>query len=317
MRALLDQQLLVIAGKGGVGRTTVAAALASLAARRGKRVLLAQTQANERLSTLLGSAPVGPEIVRIRERLDAVNMTPEASLREYGMMVLRYAAVYRAVFENRVSRAFLRAIPGLDEYSMLGKAWYHTTERSGDGPRWDLVILDGPATGHLVKLLSIPRAIVDAVPEGPLTRDARALLELLADPGRSAAVVVALPEEMAATEAIELGDALGAQVGLRVGSVVVNGLYSSRFSGDSAEAQVVGMLDGATLDGALGALVDRARFVRARRHPQDRSIARLAASFPSAPQLRLPLLFSARFEQDSIRRLDSELEGQLAAPGVA
>src|SRR6478672_10197131 len=98
--SLFDKRLVVVAGKGGVGRTTVAAALAVAAARRGKRVLLAQTRSKERLSTLLGSPPVGPDLVRVRENLWAVDIFPEAALREYGLMILRSNLVYRAVFEN-------------------------------------------------------------------------------------------------------------------------------------------------------------------------------------------------------------------------
>src|SRR4051812_12750178 len=122
---LFDKRLVVVAGKGGVGRTTVAAALAIAAARRGKRVLLCQTKSKERLSTLFGVRPVGSELVRVRDRLWAVNMTPQAALREYGAMVLHSEFVAKQVLENKVSRAFLKAVPGLEDYSMLGKVWFH------------------------------------------------------------------------------------------------------------------------------------------------------------------------------------------------
>ena len=126
--SLFDKQLVIIAGKGGVGRTTVAAAMALASAHKGKRVLLAQTKSKERLSTLFGVSPVGTELVRVRDRLWAVNMTPAAALREYGAMVLRSEFIARQVLENKVSRAFLHSIPGLEDYSMLGKIYFHTTE---------------------------------------------------------------------------------------------------------------------------------------------------------------------------------------------
>src|SRR5262249_49052451 len=128
MSSLFDKRLVIIAGKGGVGRTTVAAALALASAHRGKRVLLAQTKSEERLSTLFGVGPVGTDVVRVHDRVFAVNMTPQAALREYGAMVLRSEFIARQVLENKVSRAFLHAIPGLEDYSMLGKVWFHTTE---------------------------------------------------------------------------------------------------------------------------------------------------------------------------------------------
>ena len=129
MTPIADLRLAILAGKGGVGRTTVAAALARALAAQGQRVLIAQTEAAERLGKLFGRAePIGTDIVTLAPGIDAVNMTPKSALHEYGLMVLRYETVYRALFENRAVRGFLGAIPGLDAYAMLGKVWWHTTE---------------------------------------------------------------------------------------------------------------------------------------------------------------------------------------------
>ena len=98
-------------------------------------------------------------------------------------MMLRSELVYRTLFENRAVRGFLGAIPGLDAYAMLGKAWWHTTELDGTRPRYDLVILDGPASGHAALMLRIPGAILQAMPKGPLARDARAMRALTYGPG--------------------------------------------------------------------------------------------------------------------------------------
>ena len=120
-------------------------------------------------------------------------------------MILQVArSVYEMVFENRVTKAFLRAIPGLDDYALLGKAWFHTTEEKRGKPVWDTVVFDMPASGHSVSMLRVPWVIIDTVPEGPLTRDARTIKELLCDPARTAAVLVTLAEEMPVNEAIEL-----------------------------------------------------------------------------------------------------------------
>jgi anion-transporting ArsA/GET3 family ATPase len=124
MTPIADLRLAILAGKGGVGRTTVAAAVARAVAAQGRRVLIAQTEAAQRLGKLFGRAePVGPDIVTLAPGIDAVNMTPKSALHEYGLMVLRYETVYRALFENRAVRGFLGAIPGLDAYAMLGKVW--------------------------------------------------------------------------------------------------------------------------------------------------------------------------------------------------
>ena len=157
--------------------------------------------------------------------IDAVNMTPESALREYGVLTLRSELVARALLENRAVRSFLNAVPGLDAYAILGKAWWHTTERVNGRPRYDLTILDGPASGHAALMLRIPGAILAAMPKGPLAPDARAIDDLLRDPVRAALVIVTLPEELPAREAGELAAALR-ELRLPLGPLVVNAVPS-------------------------------------------------------------------------------------------
>lgn len=314
--SLFDKRFVVIAGKGGVGRTTVAASLAVAAAAKGKRVLLCQTKAKERLSTLFGVPPVGTELARLRDRLWGVNMTPQAALREYGAMVLHSEFIAKQVLENKVSRAFLHAIPGLEDYSMLGKAWYHTTEEEQAGvPRWDLVILDGPATGHLITMLMIPQAILDAVPEGPLTRPARATLELMRDPRRAAMVLVTLAEDMPSNEVVELAKQQEATVRMPYGPLVVNQLYPPRFlTGPSANA--VASFPEDTGDPLLQPLVVAARTAQRRRALNERYLERLRRDLP-LPQVHLPYLFKPHFGPEAIDELARRLEGQIVAAADA
>ena len=309
--SLFDKQLVIIAGKGGVGRTTVAAAIALASAHKGKRVLLAQTKSKERLSTLFGSGPVGTELTRLRDRLWAVNMTPAASLREYGAMVLRSEFIARQVLENKVSRAFLHAIPGLEDYSMLGKVWFHTTEEQDGRPKWDQVILDGPATGHLITMLQIPQAILDAVPEGPLTRPAQAAVELLRDPRRCAMTIVTLAEDLPSNEAIELARKATEKLGVTLGPLVVNALYPPRFvTGVSARALTA--LPENVDDDGLQPLVTSARTAQRRRELNDRYLERLRRELP-VPQAHLPYLFTSEFGPKAVEDLATRLEPQLAA----
>jgi anion-transporting ArsA/GET3 family ATPase len=312
---LFDLRLIVIGGKGGVGRTTVASALAVAAARRGKRVLLAQTRAKERLSRLFGVPSVGTELARVRSGVWAVNMTPQAALREYGAMVLHSEFVARQVLENKVSRAFLRAIPGLEDYSMLGKVWHHTTEEESQGrPKWDLVILDGPATGHLLTMLAIPQSILDAVPEGPLTRPAAATLQLLRDPQRSAMVIVTLAEDLPSNETVELARKQRDSIGMPLGLLVVNMLYPPRFvTGPSARAvEAFGTV--VVDDGVLQPLVDSARLAQRRRALNDRYLERLRRDL-ELPQVHLPYLFLPEFGPQAVDDLSHRLEGQVVALG--
>ena len=208
MSTLAEKRFVVVTGKGGVGKTTVCAAEAVAIAAKGKRVLVAMCHAKERLSVMLGVPPIGPEIAPVADRVWAVNMDPDLAVAEYGGIVLHSRALYRTLFDNKYVRAFLRGVPGLPEWAMLGKAWWHTTETRPDGtPRFDVVILDAPATGHGLDMLRVPKVILDVVPPGLLRRDAERAWALFQDPKTCAIVLVTLPEEMPTTETIELARA--------------------------------------------------------------------------------------------------------------
>jgi anion-transporting ArsA/GET3 family ATPase len=310
---VLGLRFLVLSGKGGVGRTTVAAALARAASRRGKRVLVAQTDAVERLGKLLGRpGPIGPKVITAAPGIDAVNMTPKESLHEYALMVLRYETLYRALFENRAMRGFLGAVPGLDAYAMLGKAWWHTTERAAaaaegaDGLKYDLVILDGPASGHCTSMLRIPQAIIDRAPVGPLARDARALRELLSDPARAALMIVTLPEELPARETAELARAARGPLAIPLAPVVVNAVPPARLSSGAAGA-VLDRLPDDTGDGGLDATLRMAANVRTHRQAAEEALARLRAD-PALPLVELPWLPTVGLGPREIDTLAAALE---------
>jgi anion-transporting ArsA/GET3 family ATPase len=287
--ALHELRLVVVSGKGGVGRTTVAAALARAAADAGKRVLIAASAPTDRLGRLFGKDPLGPTVATLAPNIDAVNMTPDSALLEYGILTLRSELVARALLENRAMKGFLSAIPGLDAYALLGKAWWHTTEQVDGRPRYDLVILDGPASGHAALMLRIPGAILSAMPKGPLSRDARTIDELLHDPARAALLVVTLPEELPGREAGELVTTAREDLRLPLGPLVVNAVPS-----DEASASALGpVLDRPTTDGddpALRATLRLAASARAHRRLAEQTIASLRRDLglPVLPLPRLP-----------------------------
>lgn len=314
MASLLDKRLILVVGKGGVGRSTVAAALAAATARRDRRTLLYEANANDRFGDFFGTAPVGADIARLRGQLYAVNTNPANALEEYGMMVLRFRRVYQAVFENRLTKYFLRAIPGLDDYSILGKAWFHTTEQRAGRPAWDTLVFDMPASGHSLSMLRIPKAIMATVPDGPLTRDARAVRQMLADPAHTAVVLVTLAEEMPSNEARELAGALERELGIAVAHLVVNQVYPTRFEDDSIPAQVLAALSASaqveTGKGDLGALRAHAELARGRRLLNETYLAQLERALP-VPQTRLPYLFVPSMGLAEIEELSRLLEARL------
>jgi anion-transporting ArsA/GET3 family ATPase len=286
MKHLLDRRFLLVAGKGGVGRTTIAAALARAATSLGKRVLLAQTHAPERLGRLLGSASaIGSAVTAIDDRLFAVNIDPKVALHEYGVMVLKYESLYRALFENKPMRSFLGAFPGLDYWSMLGKAWWHTTERVNGRRKYDLVILDGPASGHAVAMLRIPDAVQQAMPKGPLARDAALARALLSDANQTSVVLVTLAEELPARETVTLARDLRA-LGIPQGPLVVNAMPPAG-AGDPGVERILAA--GASAPPALAGLLAGAAVLAARRRDAERIVTGLAGD-PALPMFRLPRL---------------------------
>jgi hypothetical protein len=333
MTSLLERRFIVLSGKGGVGRTTVAAALARAAADAGKRVLVAQAASAERLGRLFGRfGPIGTDVVTLAPGVDAVNMTPQSALHEYGLMVLRSELVYRALFENRAVRGFLGAIPGLDAYAMLGKAWWHTTElaaasaTSAKRPRYDLVILDGPASGHATLMLRIPGAILTAMPKGPLARDARAIRALLTDAARAALVIVTLAEELPARETAELAAAARGPLQIPLGPVIVNAVPSDALSDADADAVLAPLMpasndvgsaargDAASTGSADGleATLRLARTLRSHRRVADEQLERLRLD-PGGPLITLPRLPTADIGPAEVAVLAARLAAACAA----
>jgi len=227
-------------------------------------------------------------------------------------MVLRSELVYRTLFENRAVRGFLGAIPGLDAYAMLGKAWWHTTELDGARPRYDLVILDGPASGHATLMLRIPGAILDAMPKGPLARDARTLQALLSDPARAALVIVTLAEELPARETAELAAAARGPLRLPLGPLIVNAVPSNALSDDASDA-LFAALPPATGDAALDATLHLATSLRSHRRVADEVLERLGRD-PGGPLVTLPRLPTADLGPPDLAALAALLA---AAPDVA
>jgi anion-transporting ArsA/GET3 family ATPase len=287
MSTFADKRFVLVTGKGGVGKTTFCAAEASALAASGKRVLVAMCNAKERLSGLFESAPIGHEVTPVADRIWAVNMVPEKALEEYGFLVLRNRALAKALFDGKYARAFLRAVPGMHEWAMLGKAWWHTTETLPDGSfKYDVVILDAPATGHGLDMLRVPTVILEVVPPGLLRRDAERAWTLFRDPNACAIVVVTRPEEMPVTETIELCGSL-VQMGLSVRRVVANGVLSVLFSETERSALEAMPSFEARTPGDAAVFAAKSRAMR--EHLQAEMLARLSRELPIRPVL-LPLL---------------------------
>ena len=303
MTDLFNLRFVTVVGKGGVGKTTVSAALALAAARRGKRVLIAMCNAKERISDLLEVAPIGPKNQRILPGIEAVNIIPKIALEEYGVMVLRVRALYKAIFENRLVAAFLHGTPGIEAWSMLGKAQFHVHEQEGGRPRYDLVILDAPATGHGLEMLRVPRVLLDIAPPGLLRREAERAWELFHDVQRSGVVIVTLAEDMPVNESVELYGALTGELSMPGAGVVVNSVLPRLFEPVEGEW----LSEAARVsppDELIHTLLRAGRRRVLRERVQAESIARLARELP-VPQTVLPQLLVSALKRKEVEQLST------------
>src|SRR3954470_10723742 len=231
---LLDRHLIYVTGKGGVGRTTVSAALGLAAAARGRRTIVVEVAEQHHMSKVFSTLAPEQE-VRLDDDLYAISVDPQQALQEWlGRQV--GGAALKVLTRSHAFQYFVAAAPGAKELITIAKVW-----EISQGKRWtksnrtyDTVIVDAPASGHGLAMLRTPSTFGDIARVGPIQRQAYKVRDTLRDRERTGYVAVALPEEMPVNETLELEGRLADQVGARLDAIVVNGLYPERFSGEEA-----------------------------------------------------------------------------------
>jgi anion-transporting ArsA/GET3 family ATPase len=223
---LSRRRLLVVTGKGGVGKTAVSGVLGRTLAAHGRQVLVVEVDPRENLHQMVGTPPSGGAIVQVEPRLWVQNLKPRQVLDQVVREQLKLELLARRVLDSPIYQHFAIGAPGLKEVAILGHAYRLLHGLAGPGaPDLDVVILDAPATGHGVALLAAPLLVADVIKNGPFAHMAGELAALIADPERSGIVVVTQAEEMPVEEAVELRAALRQRVQREPELLVVNGLY--------------------------------------------------------------------------------------------
>ena len=323
----LEPNVIIVSGKGGVGKTTVAAAIALVASRSGRKVCIAEVDRKGSLPKLFGGGSLGYEPVELSPRLWGLNVVPEDALAEYLKVQYRMARISKAFTSTHFVDFITGAAPGLKDILVLGKIWYLEQDR-GAGPShdFDTIIVDAPAAGHMLTFFSAPVGLSDAVRVGPVHRQAQWLVQMLRDPLRTRVHLVTLAEEMPVSETLETSGAISERLKMHQGVIFANAVYEQPFSKEEGavledegsdrhfenmliEARGVGL----NLDGDdLRSLIGYARFLRARRRIQDAHLRKLRKG-AGEPVVELPFLFSAGLALPDVEMLADVVEDRVQA----
>ncbi|HEU0020008.1 MAG TPA: ArsA-related P-loop ATPase [Thermoleophilaceae bacterium] len=321
MGALLDKRLIFVTGKGGVGKTTVAAALGLAAARAGRRVLVCEVAAQERLTASFGLPAAGFREVEIETGLHAFSVNPEDAIAEWLRYQLHSRTLAGLLGGSRIFQYLATAAPGLAEMVTIGKVWElaQLERKTPSAAPYDLVIVDAPATGHGIALLRAPQTFAEIARVGPINRQAEIVDGFLREPAATAVVAVALAEEMPVSETLDLERRLQDELGIGLDRVFVNGVLPDRLR--TAEAQAVqtarevgstggGQSSSAAASPTARAALDAALAAHRTARAQRAQLARLRRGL-SAKATSLPHLLTADVDRDGLERLAAKLEREL------
>jgi anion-transporting ArsA/GET3 family ATPase len=317
--SLLDKRLIFITGKGGVGKSTVSAALGMAAARRGKRTMICEVAHQERISHLFERQGVGYHETEIAPNLFAFSIDPQRALEEYLLLQIRIKPLYDLLFKNRIFTYFAAATPGLRELVTVGKVWElsQLDRRVKRGGKYDLVLVDAPATGHGLGLLRTPKTFGEIARVGPVKRQADTIYEFITDSRLTGVCAVAWPEEMPVNETLDLERRLQSELGMPLDRIIMNGVYPELFS--DAEADTVRARDesenGGGPDGnGIGAVrraALRAALSEHRRALCHREQLERLRRESGEDVVELPFVFEPALDMAAVGTLADELEAAL------
>lgn len=316
--SLTESRLAIVSGKGGVGKTTVAASLAIAAGRAGMRVLLVEVEQRNAIAPLFGERPIGYEERRLAPNVTALSVEPDEALVEYLYLFYGIRRVGKVLRGTKAVDFATNVAPGLRDILLIGKIKEAERRRQQGRYVYDLIVLDAPPTGRLPRFLDAPRAVAELTSGGPIRQQAQGVLDMVSDAKRCRVVLVTLPEDMPVRETLEAADTL-AKMGVAVGPIVVNGVYADAFPAgklrsiakDAVPALTADAdLAGITLGGEAVAELAAVASMHARRTVhQHEAIAELKRE-TSIPTLTLPYVFSQRMARDEIERLAGDLADQ-------
>jgi anion-transporting ArsA/GET3 family ATPase len=312
MTSVFDRELLVVTGKGGVGKTTLASAVGLLAAERGLRTIVVEVGEQSRLPLLFGvPVPEPGAETELEENLSSMSVDLDRALMEW-LQSLGGRVSGRVLASSSTFQYFAAAAPGAKELVSMVKIWELTQGRRRRGRTrsggYDLVVLDAPATGHALGMLDSPRTFGAIARVGPIAGQAERLRELLQDATRSSYLAVAQATEMAITETLELQQKLGEQLDRELDAIVVNGVLPQRFSAPELR-QIAALGDSPATSTTARSAIAAAQAVSERARFQHNQLARLRRRHFDV--IGVPFQFTAELDLDAVRRIAEQLKRKL------
>ena len=313
MTPLLDRRLLFVTGKGGVGKSTIAASLALLAAEQGKRTLVCEVDAKGNLADFYEAGDTAFAAREISPNLWAMSMNTEDSLKEYLSLQLRIPLLAKIGPLARTFDFIANAAPGVKEILTVGKLAYEVRERN-----YDLVVVDAVASGHIIGQLTAPQGINELVQVGLVRNQTQWMLDILTDPSQTGVVIVSAPEEMPVAETIELAERLEAETDIELAAVIVNRVLPELFT--EREEQVFHALRrpaavealSAAAGGDVTPVLDAAELAVTLRRTRAEHLATLRAALdPHLPMIYVPYLFTRSHGARATRQVAEFLAEEL------
>ena len=309
MNGLLDRRVIIVAGKGGTGKTTLSCSLALAAAEGNKSVLVVETQENDALGPLFGVESLDEQPTLLTENINGARINPKHVLKEYVQKFVTLPFIAYQITGSNIFEHVAAATPGLKEVMTLAQIWRFEKKKKphSEQPLYDVIIVDSPATGHGLSLLRVPAVLISMLQTGPIADQTRWVSEMLRDHEKTCLVVAALPEELPVNEALEFCRKAENDLEMHVAGIVVNMVYPKIFEPDETRS-----IEGAEEPASARqkALLRAAKRQIGRRRLQESHMERLLKE-GEHPVLRIPYYYTNNLDSEQIadiaRRLRAEV----------
>ncbi|MBI2890550.1 MAG: hypothetical protein HYY13_07160 [Nitrospirae bacterium] len=307
MIRLFHKKLVIVSGKGGVGKSTLCAALAILARRKDRRPLILELTEFESIPTVFGSDLEQAKGEFVADGIRSTGFDFEEAVTEYLTLHLKVRAVSQILHKNPVVKYFTRTAPGFKELVYTGKIWYMAQDmaRRGDRHPFDFMILDAPSTGQCLEMLRVPGVVSDMVRVGPIMRETRAMEAFYKNPDESGILLITLLQEMPVNEVLQMSSDLTEKQGLPVDAVVINQIVP--VDEDILDEKARATCPEGASEEAWAALQQAVTDLKILHDAQETFRKRLAKEI-KAPQVELPLILKSPLSLKDLDRLATTLE---------